>query len=288
MNVRLLAVPSCVALLVLLLTMVMLNDSGVVNAAMQIDGAAHVGSVSPGAPADGNTIYLPIVARSNALSDCAATGERYGTLSINGSPTDRPAELHADLNLGLRGYVATTAFLGLVNYNGGADGAAPQFPTMFADNRTPSFTSAYQVYNWQFAPPPNPGTRTTPITNPPVTLLGMGTADGEIIRVPDSGYDIGNGNDVLVLYAAPGRITLKYTRDDNVISGYTVHVENVCIDPNLLALYQQWNAAGRGQLPALRGGQAFGRVVGSEILASIQDNGTWLDPRSRKDWWQGR
>ena len=110
----------------------------------------------------------------------------------------------------------------------------------------------------------------------------------EIIRVPDSGYSLGSGYEVLVLYASTNRITLKYTLDDNVVWGYTVHVENVCVDPNLLALYQTWNSAGRGQLPALRNGQAFGRARDSEIGVVIRDNGAFMDPRSRKDWWQGR
>jgi hypothetical protein len=41
-------------------------------------------------------------------------------------------------------------------------------------------------------------------------------------------------------------------------------------------------------LPALRPGQPIGRAPGSEIDAAIRDSGAFLDPRSRKDWWQGR
>jgi len=48
------------------------------------------------------------------------------------------------------------------------------------------------------------------------------------------------------------------------------------------------NDAGRGHLPALRAGQAFGRARGDEIGGVIRDNGAFMDPRSRKDWWQGR
>jgi hypothetical protein len=113
-------------------------------------------------------------------------------------------------------------------------------------------------------------------------------APEETIHVPESGYTIGSGYEVLVLYASRERITLKYTRNDNVVSGYTLHVENVCVEPTLLALYQAWNDAGRSQLPALRAGQAFGRARGDEIGVVIRDNGTSMDPRSRKDWWQGR
>ena len=91
-----------------------------------------------------------------------------------------------------------------------------------------------------------------------------------------------------MLYASETRLTLKYTREDNVVQGYTVHLENVCPEPSLLALYRQLNSQGRGRLPALRGGQALGRANGGEIRAAVRDSGTFMDPRSRKDWWIGR
>ena len=116
----------------------------------------------------------------------------------------------------------------------------------------------------------------------------MGVTPGETIHVPSSGYAIGRGYEVLVLYATEERITLKYTPHDNVVNGYTIHVENVCVEPSLLALYQQWNAdQGRAELPALEAGQAFGRARGWEIGVAIRDAGTFMDPRSDKDWWQG-
>ena len=230
-------------------------------------------------------LYLPLtLANANANTCEWIPGATYETLSVNPPPTDRPADQHADLNLGLRGYAPTSASLSLVNINGTGDGNAPQFPGLFADNRTPRFISVDRVFNWNWTC----NCATTPISNPPVTLLGMGTTAGESIGVPNSGYAIGSGYEVLVLYAAPGRVTLKYTRDDNVINGYTIHIEDVCVDPGLLALYQSANLAGRAQLPALRAGQAFGRASGSSIRVGIQDAGTWMEPRSRNDWWQGR
>ena len=225
---------------------------------------------------------LPDPAPVNVCVDIP--GASYSTLSVNSAPTDRPADQHADLNLGFRGYVSTTANLSLININGPFDSAAPQFPGLFTDNRTPDFSSAYEVYDWSWGC----NCATTPIGHPNVTLLGMLTTPGELILTPASGYDIGEGYSALVLYAAPNRITMKYTRDDNVIQGYTIHVENLCVDPTLLALYETANQAGRGHLPALRGGQPFARAAAGEMLAAIQDSGTWMDPRSRKDWWQGR
>ncbi len=214
----------------------------------------------------------------------AIPGTSYSSLSINGSPTDRPAEFHPDLNLIVRSYEITTAPLRLVDYGGASDSHAPQLPALFLDGRTPAFVGAYRVYDWNWAT----NSRGPLLSTWPVTLLGMATTPGEIIRAPDSGYDIGQGYEALVLYASETRLTLKYTREDNVVQGYTVHLENVCPEPSLLALYRQLNSQGRGRLPALRGGQALGRANGGEIRAAVRDSGTFMDPRSRKDWWIGR
>lgn len=225
-------------------------------------------------------VYLPLVSR---LDPCGPIpDESYDVLLVLPPPTDRPAEVHADLNLALRGYELTSACLGLVD-GGGTDPKAPQLPGLFADDRTPAFSNVYRVHDWDW----NCNCRGGLIAYPEVTLAGFEVAPGETIHVPSSGYDIG-GYEVLVLYASAERITLKYTREDNVVYGYTIHVENVCVEPSLLALYEYWNDAGRGYLPALRAGQAFGRASGSEIRVAIRDTGTFMDPRVRGDWWQGR
>jgi hypothetical protein len=221
--------------------------------------------------------FLPLVARQP--SGCQPIpGVQYSTLSV--VPATFNAEENPDFNLAVRGYEVTTAYCGLVDYGGGSDPGAPQLYTLFADGRVPSFPTVYQVYDWD---------RNCPgdlLAYPPVTLAGMAVAPGEVLHLPDSGYDIGSGYEALVLYASEQRITLKYTREDHVVYGYTVHVENVCVEPSLLALYRQWDAAGRYRLPALRGGQPFGRAWGAEIGVAIRDSGMFMDPRSRKDWWQ--
>ena len=194
------------------------------------------------------------------------------------------AEDHPDINLAVRGYESTTAYLGLVDYSGSVDPNAPQLPSLFSDNRTPIFRSAYKVNRWDW----NCNCRGGPIAKWDVTLLGLATTPGEIIHLPVSGYDIGGGYGALVLYAAPNRLTLKYTRDDDVVNGYTLHLENICVEPKLLALYRQMDAAGRNELPALYPGQALGRARRQEIEVATRDVGSFLDPRSRKDWWQGR
>jgi hypothetical protein len=213
--------------------------------------------------------------------------QNYGTLSIEGSPTDRPAEIHADLNLSMRGYDPTDAARNLVDYGGGTDAGAPQLFGLFGDNRVPRFSAMYRVYNWDWGC----NCRASLNQSWPATLAGMATDSGEPLHLPDRGNgtgDIGFGYKALVLYANDNRITLKYTREDNVIYGYTIHVEGVCVEPDLLALYRQMDAQGRSHLPALYPGQPFGVARASEIGVAIRDTGSFMDPRSRKDWWAGR
>ena len=233
---------------------------------------------------EGNHYVFVPLALGQPLGCEPIPGVEYGTLDVDGPPTDRPAELHADLNLALRGYQVTDAYRGLVDYDGSDDSNAPQLNTLFPDRRVPAFTTVYQVYDWDW----DCNCRADLLAYPDVTLAGMGVVPGEVLALPDSGYDIGSGYEALVLYATEERITLKYTREDNVVRGYTIHVENVCVEPSLLALYRTWNDAGRGRLPALRGRQPFGRARGGEIGVAIRDTGTVMDPRARQSWWEQR
>ena len=214
-------------------------------------------------------------------STCTSLGQRYGSLRIEGNPSDRPAASHPDLNLFVRGYTATNAYLGLINYNGMGDPNAPRIKNLFSDHRVPPFVAAYRVYDWNWTC----NCRGNPIGWPEVTLLALRTRHREVLHVPPSGYTIGSGYQVLVLYASGNRITLKYTREDNVVQGYTLHLEGICVDPDLLRLYRSLDAAGRTTLPALRGGQPFARAANNEVLVAIRDTGMFMDPRSKKDWW---
>jgi hypothetical protein len=166
-------------------------------------------------------LYLPLIVK--LPSGCQPIpGVQYGTLDPDGAATDRPAGQHADLDLALRGYEVTGAYPGLADYDGGADDPkAPQLYTLFADRRLPVFTTVYRVYEWDW----NCNCRGGLLTDRDVTLVSLGVAPGEVLYLPDSGYDIGNGYEALVLHAAEDRITLKYTLDDNVVIGYTIHFD---------------------------------------------------------------
>lgn len=229
-------------------------------------------------------LFLPSVlaSRPPAVS-CNLPENNYASLSIAGSPLTVDPETDPNLNLGYRGYVKVDAPLHLVTYDGNApDTKAPQFPGLFGDRRTPTLTNTYQRYRW------DEGCDCAVDTYSPwpTTVLGMGVSPGETIYTPDSGYDIG-GYEYMVMYAAETRITLHIGREDE-FPGYVIHIEDVCTDPELLALYRQLHAAGRGELPALRGHQPFGVALGNEIKIAVRDTGSFMDPRSRNDWWQGR
>ncbi len=256
----------------------------------------------------GNT-YLPVISRGRPSPTPSPTpkpsptpdscqpipNQHYGTLNIVGDPSDRPAEQHADLNLALRGYApASPNATNRIADNCSAhsdDTRAPQLCGLFADHRRPIFLGVFRVWQWDW----ENNRRGTEFERgllacgqERVSLARLQMTPGEILRVPASGYSIDDagGYEVLVLYASETRITLKYTREDNVVEGYTLHLENICVNPDLLALYLQMNAAGRRNLPALKAGQAFARARGNAMGLVIRDNGNWMDPRCCNDWWR--
>ena len=255
--------------------------------------SAQVTSISARAPESvirsatliSSVIYLPFIGRNLA---CPVSSGVYNAVYVIGpaQPEDPPAELHPDINLAIRGYTPTVDILGLVDIDGPSDVLAPQLATLFTDRRVPVFKHVYQVYDWDW----EHDVRGNPITRW-VTLAGLGVATSEPICTPSSGYDIGRsatGYEVMVLYASTDRITLKYTRDDSAVIGYTIHIENINVDPSLLAMYQSLNSQGRVYLPALYAGQHIGRAISTEVQVSIRDSGQFMDPRSHKDWWQGK
>jgi hypothetical protein len=222
------------------------------------------------------------VARLRAADPCdPIPGQDYPETWLNPPPSDRPAATHPDLNLIVRGYTPSNAEKGFVYYYGNTDEGAPQLSGLFGDDRLGVISSAYRIHDWEWGL----FQRGKTISDPEVTLVGLQATPGEIIYLPPSGYTIGEGFNAVILYADPLRLTIKYTREDNVVSGYTLHLENICPEPRLLAVYENCNNNARGHLPALYAGHALGRARGDELGVAIRDNGDFMDPRSSKDWW---
>jgi hypothetical protein len=209
----------------------------------------------------------------------------YDSIPTLGSPPDHPPEQHGDLNLELRGYSETSGPLTLLEINGPTDNNAPQLAGIFNDMRGPDFVSLFRVNDWNWACGDH-GCRGNPIENPPVTLLGLRATLGEPLYIPTRIPEIyGDGYKVLVLYATHERITLAYTREDSAAIGYVVHLEAIAVDPSLVALYQRLDTEGRDRLPALRNGERLGDAVSDVVKVVIRDTGSFMEPRSRKDWW---
>lgn len=236
--------------------------------------------------------YLPVVLKSPPPVCPVTSDVVYSLIPVEGAPADHPDYLHGDLNLSLRGYNLTAGSLGLVDYSGNTDPVAPQLAGLVEPNTFPGINAVYRVNNWNWACGAH-GCPGPTITNPPVTFMSLKTTPGEPIYIPERSADIyGGGYRALVLYAEEQRITLSYIRQDTVAFGYAVHIENICVDPNLLALYQSRVKADGMRveplnLPALRNNQALGTALSDEIGVAIRDRGAFMDPRSRKDWWKG-
>ncbi|MFH0773808.1 MAG: hypothetical protein V1922_05875 [bacterium] len=221
---------------------------------------------------------------SPSSSSCPTTSNNtYTPISVASGHTPSAAT-HPDINIAVRGFSKTNETLSLTNVGGDDDaGRAPQFSTLFAHKRGPQFVSTYQVNGWNW----DTNSRGGVIDDPPVTLLGISAKAGESVHVPISQYDIGDGKQVMVLYASPTSITIKYTREDDIIKGYAVHIDGICVDPQLLKLYSSLNGTGRSSLPGLAGGQQLGIAMTSEVRVAVRDTGSFMDPRVRKDWWVG-
>lgn len=245
-------------------------------------GEVVAADASAAEPVAGAAAFQP------ASSGCpGASANQYTTIPVAGGWLEHPAEQHADLNLGVRGYQPVSAEPVLVEKNGPVDDDPPQLAGLFASAPMPQFGQAYQVYDWDWGCAEH-GCRAAPVEQPAVTLIALYAPPGETVRIPRRGQQIFEGGfKALVLYAEATRITLGYTRDDSVAGGYVVQIEHVCVDPNLLAVYQNSAVSGRGSLPALREEEALGVVDGGELLIAVRDRGAYLDPRSRLDWWHG-
>jgi hypothetical protein len=246
---------------------------------LPFDAPSHAQNIQS-APGNNRQIYLPITLRSALCQPLPA--QDYVILSADGPGPIIPVEAHPDYNLEVRSYEPANQYLGLVEYSQPHDPLTPQFAGLFTQPRLPRFVATYRVYDWDWGQ-----MRRGPlIADPPVTALGLKTTAEEVLHVPDSGYTIGSGCEVLVIYAATDQITLKYTREDNVVYGYTLHIDHICVDSALLALYKACNDAGRACLPALHPRQPFGRASGDQVVIAIVDTGTFLDARSHRDWWR--
>ena len=247
--------------------------------------------------------YLPIIIAPAEFS-CADTSVNSfaGGIAYQFDTDDpvRPAYNHADKNIELRGYAPNTdpsLVRELIDYGSGDPTQPPQFATLFNPPRVPTFADFHRVHHWNWAASPAPGTRGDAITAPPVTAVSFTLPPDEPLHVPTSGYDIGGGAEVIVIFADENTVALHYTREDTSAVGYTIHIDNICTDPNLLALYEsldnengpRYDYPSSGyNLPALPAGKMIGTTGMGDMVVAITDTGAFMDTRSCNEWWQIR
>lgn len=119
--------------------------------------------------------------------------------------------------------------------------------------------------------------------------LDMAATAGEGVYIPErSAQNNSSGTVALVLYADESTVTLADGDHDSVDSGYVVYLANLCVDPQLVTLYRAQLKDGKrstGKLPAIRNNERIGVAKADFVTVAVRDNGPFLDPRSRKDWW---
>ena len=239
--------------------------------------------------------HAPALAAADAAVCPTESTAVFDIIPIEGAPFNHPDYLTGDLNLTRRGYQAVSVPLNLIEFNGDTDPDAPQLAGIFQPRRLPVLQSAWQVNEWLWDAAQCGsvhGCAGGLLADWDSTMVGVATVPGEKLTIPTRGAEIYPGGfRAMVLYADDRQIVLGYTRRDTVAVGYAVHILGVCVDANLLGVYRAQNNAdgwrSSGGLPALHNNQPFGTAQSDEIKIAIRDNGSFMDPRSGKDWWRG-
>lgn len=245
------------------------------------------------------SLILSLALFTAALSPTRALISSCGEPRSANSQDNYPVN-HADINLDVRNWQAgpngAHNRINSIHGSGSLDAAAPQLNTIFENNTAPGIGGLFAVCNWAWDNGVGPGghreSSTVSIQENPsdyASLVGL-QGNGNVL-VPQSGYNIGGGRQVIVLYATPNSITIKYGIEDSIVTevghGYAIHIENINVASDVLAKYNELNSAGRKELPALCAGHVLGTVAGSELLVSVRDSGGFMDPRWQGDWWSG-
>ncbi|GAB4533636.1 MAG: hypothetical protein Kow0063_15870 [Anaerolineae bacterium] len=231
---------------------------------------------SPGGSQSGSNETVTSEGSGGPVGVSASTN-RYDLIPIEGERESRPAEEHGDLNLKLRDPQPVDLEATLIDIPGsGIDPDAPDFSAVFK----PDFVRTYAIHDWDWGC----NCKGKLIDDGSAVLVGIKTTPGEPIFIPKTDRDIYEGKYyAVVLYASEDSLTFVYARAGNVVNGYTVHYEGIQTDPNLLKLFQESKG---NQLPGLTLDTPVGVAAGDEIIVAIRDNGTFLDARSRLDWWE--
>ena len=246
-----------------------------------------------------SVVYLPLMSNEQACPTSSENAYALVQLLENSPRPPYPDQFHADLNLAYRGYEPVTgAALALLvdppvrswPYSTTKPLNAPKLSTLFNANPRPAIVSTDQVYDWDWSQSDG-GSRAGLLDNWQTTLIGLENMAGDTIFLPSRATEIYTGGyKALVLYADETQLTVTYEHTDSVAIGYSIHLENLCVDANLLALYRSQimtdGLRATELLPGLQNGQPLGTSRGSPLKVATRYYGNFMDPRSAKDWWQ--
>lgn len=217
-----------------------------------------------------------ITTRAEDPNVCAPNG----TMKILGPACGPQANIHPDINIKLRGFQRTDGVMNVIDLGSLSTDVDPKHPnidTLFDNPLEHAIVGLYNVGVWEG--------KNTGIYTDWVHLVGFSVFPTDNIRVPTSGYDLGCGFEVMVLFADENSITIKYTLDDNMVSGYGIHILGIKVREDIVAKYKAADLAGRKELPVLRAGEILGHPAEAAIWVSVRDTGAFLDPRSCQDFW---
>ncbi len=226
-----------------------------------------------------------------SFSGCPAIStQSYRSIRTDHTPGDGlfgdPAT-SPEINVRLRGWTQVNEGTGLISRNGSTYGLDPVMPPQISSlygGPVPQIVKTYRVYEWDFDNHRS-GAPATATPAYPVHMLGLQATPGQPLLGLKAGRDIGGGNVFMVLYATPTDITFSHSNGDTLLGGYLFFFEDICVDPNLLAKYNENNAAGRNELPVIATGQVFGYAGNTDVKSVVRDTMSFMDTRYKEDWW---
>ncbi|MCG3208432.1 MAG: hypothetical protein FOGNACKC_02036 [Anaerolineae bacterium] len=251
-------------------------------AAVPLDPAKQGAPAAQAAPPPANTPtaadtppHLPPAGDQVEVAAPYISNNTFEIIPIEGERESRPAAEHGDLNLKLRTPEKIAADAKLVEISGaGSDPNTPKFSKVFE----PNIIAAYGIHGWDWAK----NDKSDLVNDGKAILVQLKTTPGKPIYIPPTDTDIFGGNIyATVLYADEDSITYVYARRGNVVKGYTMHLIGLETDPNLVKAFRESEG---NNLPGLTLTTPIGRAT-DKLLVAIRDNGTFMDARSLKDWW---
>jgi len=247
-------------------------------------------------PSPTKTVATPKPTAPAGNSGCPSTSSQtYSSIRQNPNIRNKinfDLSKNAETNLYMRGWTEINEGKELISRNGDNYGLDPNMPpqisTLFPTHY-PKISKTYIINAWDYENNHNlPGQSATPAYR--VHMLGLEAAPGEALVGLKAGRTIDGTNVFLVLYATKNYILMIHANEDSWDEygppGYPFYFIDICVDPNLVSLYEKNQNEGRNELPGIATGQVFGYAKDNEVKFVIRDTMSFMDSRYKEDWWE--